>query len=220
MAIENIGLYKLLRLMYLTGAPRRRELRQDIRNDRTRGTKGAPEPRDFYVPFWAAAKHHTTGGTDLHESVDDLISRNYVNRRNLYPLLRDGFLLWWDERRRWTNEPFTPGTSLKKTLKFEELNAEVRINNILSVRDGQGVEHFIYPYFAQEPILTEEAARIGLWVLGKAFPEIPHEELRLLDVMRGQTYSVDRNPMQGNEAELFKRNYIQLISDRDALSGD
>ena len=61
---------------------------------------------DFYSPFWADAKGHVRG--DRRPSAQTAIRvAASAQRRNLYPQLRDGFLAWWQERRRRRNEPFT-----------------------------------------------------------------------------------------------------------------
>lgn len=87
----------------------------------------------------------------------------------------------------------------------------------MSVRDSQDANHFIYPYFAPDPLLREEAARIGLWVIGQALPELAIDEVRILDVIRGQTYSVDRNRLQGNEKEILLQRYQSALIERDLL---
>ena len=216
MAIENIHLRKLLKIMFLEASPRRGELKKDIREDRAREMGSAGNGGDFYGPFWFDAKAHALGGRDLFEAVSARIAANW-RCGNLYPQLRDGFLLWWNERRRWINEPFQQGQSLNAIFAFPGVNATVKLDNILSVRDGQGVEHYVYPYFAPEPILGEEAARWGLWLLGNAFNMVPHQELRILDVIRGRTFSVDRNPLQGNEEEAFRQCFRSLLIERDTL---
>ncbi len=148
--------------------------------------------------------------------VDARIAGN-ERRRNLYPRLRDGFLLWWNDRRRWTNEPFHPGPSLRAHFPFPGLAATVKVDSILSVRDGLGAEHAVYPYFSPEPVLTEEAARLGLWLLTRALPSVLPGEIRILDVIRGRTFSLDRYPLQGSEEEIFRRRYAQLLDDRATL---
>lgn len=216
MAIENIHLRKLLKLMFLEQAPRQAALRSDIRDDLAREAGDVGGGGDFYGPFWFDAKGHVFGTGDLHTSVEERIAAN-ANRANLYPLLRDGFLVWWNERRRWTNEPFRVGQSLKTSFHFPGLTAVVKIDSMLSVRDGQNVEHFVYPYFSPNPVLSEEAARLGLWLLASALPTVQHTELRILDVIRGVTFSIDRNPLRGNEEEQFRSRYQQLLLQRDRL---
>jgi len=106
---------------------------------------------------------------------------------------------------------------MKAHLPFPGLDATVKIDSVLSVRDGLDDEHAIYPYFAPQPILSDEAARLGLWLLSRALPTVPVEELRILDVIRGLTFSIDRTPLQGNEEAQFRARYAALLAERRAL---
>ncbi|MCR9268305.1 MAG: hypothetical protein NXI03_12115, partial [Alphaproteobacteria bacterium] len=166
--------------------------------------------------FWADARKHVFGSDDLTVMVEERIDAN-PRRASLYPQLRDGFLTWWNERRRWTNEPFYPGQRLKTSFVFPGIEAEVKVHNILCVRDNTGAERAIYPYFSLEPRLTERASRFGLWLLINAFPNVPPDEFRILDVIRGRTFSLDRTPLHGTEEEHFRRRYIELLRQRDEL---
>lgn len=212
MSLQNIHLRKLLKIMYLEGARRVSALRSDIRDDiaRERGDADG-SGGDFYGPFWRDAKDHVFGITDLREQTRLRIDRN-DRRRNLYERLRDGFLLWWDERRRWTNEPFERAGAVKTVVRLHGVDADIKFANILSVRDGNDEEHFVYPYWFPDPPLNDESARVGLWALCEAFPQINRDELRLLDVIRGQTYSLDRNPLRGDEAAIFQRRYLSALT--------
>jgi hypothetical protein len=87
----------------------------------------------------------------------------------------------------------------------------VKVENILAVKDAAGADHFVYPYFCEEPSLGDEAARLGLWLLQAAFPRLDPTELRILDVIRGTTFSVDRHPLQGDEQQIFLRRYSALL---------
>ncbi len=217
MSMRHIHLRKLLKIMFLTAGPRRSALRTDIREDRARAAdEGGEGGGDFYAPFWSDAKRHVFGVLDLHAATDGRIAGN-GRRQNLYPQLRDGFLLWWDERRRWTNAPFEAGRQLGTQFQFPRLNSLVKVDNILSARDGRGDEHYVYPYFAENPALNEEAARLGLWLLGQALPAVPHEEIRILDVIRGEPFSIDRYPLAGNEEDNFRDRYMALLEEWEAL---
>lgn len=219
MSLDKIHLRKLLKILFLPPNQRRSELRKDIREEINREAGEDAGGGDFYAPFWADAKAHVFGTLDLHDAVDARIAVN-GRRDNLYPRLREGFLLWWNKRRRWTNEPFRMGRALKTHFAFPGLNATVKIDNILSVKDNLNAERVIYPYFSPEPVLSEEAARFGLWLLTQAFPSIPAEEFRILDVIRGQTFSLDKTPLQGNEEENFRRRYSQILNERRALRAE
>ncbi|MFN3399006.1 MAG: hypothetical protein ACK4Z4_01585 [Ferrovibrio sp.] len=223
MALDRIHLRKLLKILFLSPGARRTAIRADIREEIAKGkAKASGEPLaggDFYAPFWSDAKDHVFALADLRDMVEVRIAAN-GRRANLYRRLRDGFLLWWNKRRRWTNEPFRPGQLLKTHFVFPGLKAIVKIDNILSVRDGVGVEHVVYPYFAPDPVLSEEAARLGLWLLSKALPEVSQEEIRILDVLRGRTFSLDRTPLRGNEEAEFHQRYAAALLERERLRSE
>lgn len=212
MSLQSIHLRKILKIMYLNGAARISELRKDIRDDLAHEEDGDAGGGDFYGPFWKDAKDHVFGVADLIDQTEVRIERN-ARRANLYEQLRDGFLVWWNERRRWTNQPFVPSTALKVVVRLPGIDASIKFANLLSVRDGNDEDHFVYPYWFPQPALSDEAARLALWALGSAFPNIDQNELRVLDVIRGQTYSLDRNPLQGNEADIFARRFIEALND-------
>lgn len=216
MALENIHLHKFLKLAFMEPKARRSALRSEIRQDLRRESGLGGGGRDFYTPFWADAKAHVFGNGDLGKTTADRIDAN-AQRENLYPQLRDGFLHWWNEKRRWTNLPFRPGRKLKARMKFPNLDATVKVDNILTVVDGADEEHVVYSYFAPEPALSKEAARLGLWLLMEAFPEIESSEFRILDIIRGNTFSIDRTPLAGDEEIEFQARYARLIRERDNL---
>ncbi|NIJ60662.1 trans-aconitate methyltransferase [Erythrobacter flavus] len=62
-----------------------------------------------------------------------------------------------------------------------------------------------------------DGARLGLWLLSQTFPTIPANELRILDIIRGTTFSVDRSPLTGEEEIEFRARYARLIEERDRL---
>lgn len=216
MALDRIHLRKLLKIIFLEPNKRRSAVRADIREELAKEAGRESSGGDFYAPFWADAKSHVFGSGDLHDLVEARMEAN-VRRTNLYPRLRDGFLLWWNERRRWTNEPFRPGRSLKVHFPFPGLDATVKIDSILSVRDGLDAEHAVYPYFAPEPLLSDAAARLGLWLLTRALPTVSPDEIRILDVIRGRTFPLDRTPLRGDEEDEFRRRYSELLRQREVL---
>jgi len=216
MALENIHLRKLLKLLFLETNQRTSALRADIRGDLRREGREIGVGGDFYAPFWADAKAHVFGLVDLTSATDSRIVAN-PRRQNLYPLLRDGFLLWWNERRRWTNEPFHLGRMLRTRFAFPGLDATVKVDSMLTVVDSQGDEFVVYSYFSPDPHLTDESARLGLWLLTQAFPSIPSREFRILDVLRGSTFSLDRSPLAGDEEIEFRARYARALRERDQL---
>lgn len=216
MALENIHLRKLLQILFLEQKMRQSALRADIREDIRREAGKVGGGGDFYTPFWADAKSHVFGAADLRDLTAARVGAN-TRRANLYPQLRDGFLQWWEEKRRWTNMPFKPGRKLTARINFPSLDATVKVDNMLTVVDANGDEHIVYSYFTPEPALNHESARLGLWLLSRAFPQVPIEELRILDIIRGNVFSFDRNPLVGDEEIEFLARYARLITERDKL---
>lgn len=115
------------------------------------------------------------------------------------------------------NEPFVQRRSLKAVFPFLGLNTAVKIGNILTVRDGVNAEYVIYAYFSPLPVLSDNAARLGLWLLFRALSTVPIEEIRISDVIRGRTFSVDRNPLVGTEEEEFRQRYSATLDERAVL---
>lgn len=191
MTIDKISLRKFLQLLGLPEAKRISEFRIIARRDKKRqeGVTDDTGP-DFYSGFWSDAKSHVYGLSDLRDTTPVRIAAN-DGRARLYPMLQDGFLTWWDERRRWQNAPFQKIPSIKGQVDIGT-GAIIRLDNILSVKDSQGVDHHVYPYWCETPVIDEELATIAIQVLLKAFPEQDPNEIRILDTIRGVTYSVDR----------------------------
>lgn len=219
MSIRTINLRKLLRLFFAPENLQISILRSDIRAEIAKAEGFESGGGDFYVPFWRDAKDHTVNLSDLANSVASRIEAN-ERRENLYPRLRDGFLIWWNERRRWTNEPFEVIASPKGILRFEDLDASLKIENFLSLRGSQNDIHYVYPYFSPNPTLTDEAARLGLWAISESGIVEDNAALRILDVMRGQSYSIEEVGFDGNEHEQFVIRYRRLINTWHDLWGD
>ena len=212
MSLGRMPLRKLLQLMYANESLRISKLREDIRNDIGRESGQDVGGPDFFSPFWRSAKNHVFGLGDLSSAVEEHIRAN-PRRRNLYPRLRDGFLLWWNERRRWTNQPFTETQAIRGSYVNARLDVTARVDNVLCVRDGMNEDHFIYPYFSEQPVLPEQGARLGLWILSETFPHIPANELRVLDVIRGVNHSMESAPLRGDERSIFEGRMEALLSE-------
>jgi hypothetical protein len=214
-SLEKINLNTAVRLIFSPTNRQTSELRSDIRREiaKAEGAEGGP---DFYGPFWGDAKAHAVGLADLHDCVVGRIERN-PGRKRLYEALRDGFLLWWNKRRRWTNEPFEP-IAAPKTIIALDADTELKIQNLLAVKDAAGTAHFVYPYFSEHAPLAERGARLILWGLTSAFPDIDPAELRVLDVMVGRTFSIDKTPLSGREKADFKALMVALKQRRARLA--
>jgi len=219
MAIDKIHLRKLLRLFYARPNLQRRLLLEDIRNERTKKQRKDDDEGggDFHTAFWADAKDHVAGNSDLREKVKDRIIKN-PTRKRLYPLLVDGFLSVWNESIRWRNEKFesNPKTA-KGQLPFQELAATVKVENALAVTLWDGRERVIYPYFSEDPSLPEEGARLGLWALREALNEFRETDLRIVDLLRRAYFRSEELEMHGNEREIFVKKYEAILREWEKL---
>jgi hypothetical protein len=217
MSLEKIHLRKLLQLFYLPSAKRtsalRREILSDIRRERREGDGGG----DFHTPFWTDAKRHVAGGVDLKERSDTRIESN-KSRARLYPQLTDGFLQWWNEKRRWRNEAFEfmPET-VKAQFSIEEVGGIIKVENLLALTVGDQSNRIIYPYFSEDPPLPDEGGRIGLWLLAEALPDYRPEDLRILDILRSKSYATMDDRPQGNERNLFVTKYKSVFDEWKSL---
>lgn len=213
MAIDRIHLRKLLQYFGLPQDRRIAAIRADAREFVRNQVRGPSGGGDFHTGFWADAKSHASGQSDLFDTTAGRIAANW-RRQRLYPALRDGFLLWWNENRRWINEEITarPNT-VNAPHDFLELDGRVKVENVLALQIGDRDKRLIYPYFAERPELTEDVARLGLWLMSQALRSHSVEQMRLLDVLRGRTFSVDRSPLRGDEGAIFVERYARMLAD-------
>lgn len=212
MSIEIIHFRKLLKILYSEPNQRISMLRADIRDEIARETgESSSGGGDFHVPFWSDAKRHVFNTIDLYAATEGRIESN-PRRARLYPVLRDGFLQWWNNRRRLTNEPFHEVDAPHARYVLNGLGT-IKVENMLAVLDAGGEIHFIYPYFSEFPTLNQESSRVALWLIGQAFPHQRLADIRILDVIRGQIYSIVQSPLQGDEQDILSRRYRAAIND-------
>lgn len=217
MSIYKLQLNKLVSLLYADQSMKNRKLREDIRSDIAKSDGNKQKGGHFHEPFWRDAKNHVNGINDLRESTQARISSNR-NRRRLYPLLRDGFLDWWDNKRRWTNEQSKSELlSIKGSVVFEELKSEVKVSNLLALTIGSTEKRIIYPYFSEEPVMNDDSARIALGIMMEALPDQVPSELRVLDVIRGKSYSPQDVVIDGTELFIARTKYKKLIEQWETL---
>lgn len=211
MSLKKIHLRKMLTLMFAEDAKKVSMLRADIRDEirKQAGTKA--EGGDFHVPFWHDAKAHVNGEKDLHFAVIERIATN-KGRERLYRALRDGFLDWWDNKRRWTNEVSkSEMLAVKGALDLPELECTVKVENLLALAIGHSKNRIIYPYFSEEPPLTTDGARLGLWAIITSVGKYTSEEFRILDVIRSQSFAASDVVFSGQERDEFVRRYASLL---------
>ena len=176
MSIRKIHLRKLLKAFNEPENKKITLLRNDIRSEIKKLEGKSSGGGDFHVPFWSDAKGHASGEIDLSIATFNRIAKD-AKKGRLYPELRDGFLEWWHNKRRTRNEPITafPYT-VKRRFEIPDLDAIVKVENLLSIlignpESGPQGKRIIYPYFSEDPILDEQTARLGLWLLSVALPE-------------------------------------------------
>lgn len=215
MPLDKIHLSKLMALCYLPPKYLNPTLRIDIRREKANKQNRKTGGPDFYGAFWGDVKKHVAGTSDLHDTVAFRIGRN-SGRHRLYNALRQGFLSWWNTKRRWTNEPFKVVVGPHATFALDK-DTTVKIENVLAVRDAAEIDHFVYPYFSEHAPLDEEGGRLCLWALKKALPQIPENELRVLDVVHGQVFSLDRSPLIGTEEDVLKEKLERVRQRRAQL---
>lgn len=200
-----------MKIMYLPDNMVISELRGDIRQEINKEKGIANDGGDFYTPFWGDAKRYVADEIDLHEQMQYRIHKN-PRRENLYPKLATGFLTWWLDKRRWSNQSFEfLEKSIKGSVDFKELDASVRVGNLLSLKISDDSYKLIYPYFAKEPKLEDEAVRLGLWLMNEALPMYSIQDMRVLDVLRARSVSVSDVPLRGDEAEVFSAKFRYLL---------
>ncbi|MDW6021864.1 hypothetical protein SAZ10_08830 [Mesorhizobium sp. BAC0120] len=214
MSVLDIPLRKVLQLFYAPPPLQRSILKEDIRLDRKKEAGGTrSQGGDFYVPFWADVKKHISGDADLARLTDDRMNSNKSYKR-LYPQLKDGILELLSAKLRWSNEPveIIP-QSVHGNLRIEALGGTIRVRDALHARVRGEYTRVVYPYFSEEPALSEEGGRLGLWVMQQALIELDANDMRIIDPLRRTFFSPQITPLQGDEGTLFRDKYKALITE-------
>lgn len=218
MSVLDIPLRKALQLFYAPQPLRRRILMSDIRLDGRKEAGGnRSQGGDFYLPFWSDVKKHTVGAGNLSELTEERIKSNKSFKR-LYPLLRDGVLDLLNAKLRWSNEPveLVP-ESVHGNLLIDELGGTIRVKDALHVRVSGQYTRVVYPYFSEEPALTDEGGRLGLWVMQQVLTALNPNDMRIIDPLRRTFFSPETTPLQGDEGATFYEHYRLLIRDWERL---
>lgn len=218
MSVLDIPLRKALQLFYAPQPLQRSILKEDIRLDRRKETGGTrSQGGDFYLPFWSDVKSHVSGEGDLTQLTDNRIKSNSKLKR-LYPLLKDGVLELLSAKLRWSNEPveIVP-QSVHGKLRIEDLGGTIRIKDALHARVRGEYTRVVYPYFSEEPVLSEEGGRLGLWVMQQTLPKFDPSDMRIIDPLRQTFFSPQTTPLHGDEEAVFRNNYRLLIDEWERL---
>lgn len=211
MSFQKIHLRKLLTAFGLPEkklvALLRGDIRQHIANEKGEARRGG----DFHVPFWSDAKDFVLKGTDLKSKTESRVNSN-KRRGRLYPSLQQGFMDWWQNKNRFNNEQVEPfPAKIKGQVEFSNLDALVKVDNFMGLSIGEDDKRLIYPYFSETPELSSENARLGLWLLAKAFPQHSADDFRILDVIRGRSFSTHELTLTGVEESTFLSKYGRLL---------
>lgn len=218
MSVLDIPLRKALQMFYAPPQLKRSILKEDIRLDRKKEAGGSrSQGGDFHAPFWSDVKKHIAGDGDLAELTDDRIKSNKSYKR-LYPLLKDGVLDLLRAKLRWSNElvEIIP-QSVHGHLRIEELSGTIRIRDALQARVRGEYTRVVYPYFSEEPALSEEAGRLGLWVMQRALINLDADDMRIIDPLRKTFFSPRTTPLQGDEETVLRERYRSLIDEWERL---
>jgi len=220
MTPKSLHLNKLLKLFELREQPLVSAVRAELRAERDKLLGYKDGGGDFHAPFWFDAKLHVQDLVDLPTSTTARIAAS-KQRQRLYPLLKDGFLSWFDVVRRRTNERVGWGeVSAHNHYVFPDLDLTVKVDNLLSLRIGEDSYRLVYPYFAEAPVLSERWARVALWVMSEALPRFSITNMEVLDVLRSRGYRGSQIFLKGDEDALFNDRYAQLAALMDELRSE
>lgn len=217
MSLNSFHLNKALKLFYLSDKRLVSEIRKEIRLEIKKNKPGNKGGGDFYAPFWSDVKKHIVGSADLKDSCGERILANDT-KKNLYPDLRDGFIDWWQNTRKWKNHPVTLiEDSVKNRKLFEHYKTTVKVENLLAIKIDDEHNRYIYPYFYQEGPLSEEAGRLGLWLISDLFQSYDLSEFRILDVFKAKIFSLSDHPLLGNEENIFLSKLAKISEVKNKL---
>ncbi|MBK68057.1 MAG: hypothetical protein CMP22_08015 [Rickettsiales bacterium] len=213
MAVDTMNINKLVRWFYFSDKTLRAELLKDIRQDRLKESGEKSSGGDFYTPFWADTRKHILGEADLVELTAERIKKN-ARRKDIYTKLQQGVIEIW--HRGHNLDVRLLDRSIKGKCKFDNIGLTVKANNILALL-LEGEERIVYPYWFPEPKLSDEGARICLYLLSKTLKDHDINNIRVFDVIRAEYYSLGLVPLQGDEIDLIEANYKRIISMRDKI---
>ncbi|MGR9373874.1 hypothetical protein [Rhizobium leguminosarum] len=206
MSVLDIPLRKVLQLFYAPEPLRISLLKEDIRLDRRKEEGGnRSKGGDFYLPFWSDVKKHIAGDADLSKMTADRINSNKRFKR-LYPLLKDGVVELLNAKLRWSNEPvqIVP-KSVHGNLELADVGGIIRIRDALHARVRGEYSRVVYPYFSEDPALSEEGGRLGLWVMQQALTDVEPNDARIIDPLRRTFFSPQDNTAKGGRRKRVPR---------------
>lgn len=212
MTVKVINLNKLIRLCMLPDKQLISELRSDLRGERDKRLGVKTGGGHFHHPWWTAAKDHVLGKTDLTVQTGILVGIS-KQRKRLYPALTDAFLAWLTNLARTTNlELGWNEANVHTHYAVPGLDLTVKVDNLLALTLNGERHRLIYPYFSEDPPLTERWARVALWLMSDALSEFAMTEMEFLDVLRSRSFSGASIFLHGDEEAVFERRYHDMLT--------
>lgn len=135
------------------------------------------------------------------------------SRRNLYPKLRAGFENSWTylKETKIIGGPLDLIHRLSFRVKASEEEDQLRVGNLLSVRDPDQRTHIIYPYFSKDTALGLRHARIGVGVLTDGFRSANPHTVAITDVVRGNIFLDSDFDIDGSEKQGLLERYDAVM---------
>jgi hypothetical protein len=220
MTPKILNLSKLLKFCELRDRQLTSALRAELRAERDKVLGSKEGGGDFHGAFWKDAKWHIRRLVDLRLQTD-LRVEALKQRKRLYPQLTSGFLSWFRELRRTTNQRVAwSEMSVHNRHLFPDFDLTVKVDNLLSLRIGEDKFRLVYPYFSEKPALSERWARVGLWVMSEALPTYSITDMEILDVLRAKGFRGSKLFLKGDEEAVFGRRYAEVLREWDELRAE
>ena len=217
MALNNVSLNKLLKILPRTLRQREAMIRKDARDAVLRERKvDNDDGGDFYGVFWSDAKKFILKGASLKDLVREQV-RKSKSKRRLYPILLEGILplvcnSLWRCRPLGSQRNYEGFRVLLNTGRI----GAVRVHNLLAWTERDGTKHIVYPYFDKDHALGPRAARFGRWAMTNALQDLEENSMIILDVLRGRAYDNDNCPLLGDEEEMLSERYGRILTEWEA----
>ena len=166
---------------------------------------------NFHVPFWSDCKDHVFERGHLPDLSKGRVAAN-SRRQRLYPELSNGFLVWWaSERSKFNQDVREIPEQVRGECGFVDIGGVIRVENLLTFRVGGVRRRFVYPYFSEIPVLSTDAARLGLAIVSTALSKFDPQVIQILDVLRSREFRYRTADMTGNELDLVQNEYGRIL---------
>ncbi|WP_420549900.1 hypothetical protein [Curvivirga sp.] len=185
--------------------------------DALQGLCEYPLPIPYYRAFWSRAKRHVYGYKDLNKALNEFFKEfpSSYKKREPYNRAANQFLKWYDEKRRWRNEDFTEDKSKYTFTSFhlgQENPIKLKNEDFLAIKLNNEQKKIIYSCFSPRTMISSEGARIALWIMQEAFPNVPANSFRFFDVLHARSYGLIDYQLIGNEKQLLSSRYKLILN--------